>query len=74
MDKPDVTPEQVLDDADLLQECKAQNEKLVEYLQRPEVLRRFLEHATGTAETCAEATKENEEKIGFKCVARCWWY
>ena len=68
-----MTPEQVLDDEDLLQECKSKNEKLVEYLRRPEVLRRFLEHATGTAETCAEATKKNEEKIGFKCVACCLW-
>lgn len=68
MDKQNVTPEEVLDDADLLQECKAQNQKLVDYLQNPKVLSHILGYVVGSTEVTVPDTPENEEKIGFKCV------
>ncbi|OLL23393.1 Extragenic suppressor of kinetochore protein 1 [Neolecta irregularis DAH-3] len=43
LDKPDVTLEEILDEDDLLQECKAHNTKLIEYLRDPNVLGRLLD-------------------------------
>ncbi|KAK0549683.1 hypothetical protein OC845_003021 [Tilletia horrida] len=66
LEKPNVTVEEVLDDADLLQECKSQNNKLVEFLQQPRVIKRLLEHVVGTAEVTGEGGTEWEEKVRFK--------
>ena len=44
LDKPDTTLEELLDDADLLQELKQHNTKLIEYLRAENVLRRLLEY------------------------------
>lgn len=46
----DVALEAILDDDDLLNECKAQNTRLIEYLQRTDVLRRLLGYACGQIE------------------------
>ncbi|KAK0535374.1 hypothetical protein OC834_001539 [Tilletia horrida] len=66
LEKPNVTVEEVLDDADLLQECKSQNSKLVEFLQQPRVAKRLLEHVVGTAEVTGDGGLEWEEKVRFK--------
>ncbi|EJU00801.1 SAPS-domain-containing protein [Dacryopinax primogenitus] len=47
LEKPDVPVESILEDEDLLQECKSQNARLVQYLQRPDVLRTLFGYVTG---------------------------
>lgn len=44
LDKPDVPVEEVLDEADLLQELKENNTKLIEYLRDDNVLKRLLDY------------------------------
>ena len=44
LDKSDVTLEELLDEADLIQELKQHNTKLIEYLRDENVLRRLLEY------------------------------
>ncbi|TFY55298.1 hypothetical protein EVJ58_g8333, partial [Rhodofomes roseus] len=50
LDKEDVSLEAILDEDDLLQECKAQNTRLVNYFQRMDVLQRLLGYVTGQIE------------------------
>ncbi|XP_046389497.1 serine/threonine-protein phosphatase 6 regulatory subunit 3-A isoform X2 [Ischnura elegans] len=38
LDKKDVTLRELLDEEDVLQECRAQNKKLIEFLIRPEIM------------------------------------
>lgn len=66
LDKPNVTLEEVFDEEDLLQECKNQNSKLIDYLQQPRVLKRLLEHVVGTAVVGGVGGKDWEEKVWFK--------
>lgn len=66
LDKPNVTVEDLLDEDDLLQECKSQNNKLVEYLSQPRVVKRLFEHVVGLAEVSGPGGKEWEEKVRFK--------
>ncbi|KAJ7633140.1 SIT4 phosphatase-associated protein-domain-containing protein [Roridomyces roridus] len=47
LDKEDVSVESILDEDDLLQECKAQNTRLIDYFQRVDVLQRLLAYVTG---------------------------
>lgn len=42
--------EAILDEDDLLQECKAQNTRLIDYFQRVDVLQRLLGYVTGQIE------------------------
>ncbi|OCH93828.1 SAPS-domain-containing protein [Obba rivulosa] len=58
LDKEDVSLEAILDEDDLLQECKAQNTRLSEYFQRVDVLQRLFGYVTGQI--------EGEEKGRFK--------
>ena len=44
LDKEDVSLETILDEDDLLQECKAQNTRLIDYFQRLDVLQRLLDN------------------------------
>ncbi|CAG8596141.1 1259_t:CDS:10, partial [Dentiscutata heterogama] len=44
LDKEDLTLEELLDEDDLLQECKAHNNKLVEYLRDPIILSQLLNY------------------------------
>ena len=53
--------EAILDEDDLLQECKAQNTRLIDYFQRSDVLQRLLGYVTGQI--------EGEDRGRFKCVA-----
>ncbi|WFD42931.1 hypothetical protein MPSI1_001582 [Malassezia psittaci] len=66
LDKPDVALEDVLNESDLLQECKSNNTKLVAYLKQPKVLRRLLDYVVGAVEVEEVATNANWEKIAFK--------
>ncbi|KAH9931705.1 SAPS-domain-containing protein [Epithele typhae] len=56
--KDEVSLEAILDEDDLLQECKAQNAKLINYFSRVDVLHRLLGYVTGQI--------EGDEKGGFK--------
>ena len=60
LDKEDISLEAILDEDDLLQECKSQNTRLIEYFGRPDVLKQLLGYVTGQT--------ESEEKARFKCV------
>jgi hypothetical protein len=44
LEKPDVTPEEVLEESDLIQELKQHNTKLLEFLRDEKVLKKLLEH------------------------------
>lgn len=55
LDKEDVALEAILDEDDLLQECKAQNTRLIDYFQRVDVLQRLLGYVTGQIEGGSEA-------------------
>ncbi|KAI0345113.1 SAPS-domain-containing protein [Trametopsis cervina] len=50
LDKEDVSLEAILDEDELLQECKAQNTRLIDYFQRVDVLQRLLGYVTGQME------------------------
>ncbi|EJF66213.1 SAPS-domain-containing protein [Dichomitus squalens LYAD-421 SS1] len=50
LDKEDVALEAILDEDDLLQECKAQNTRLIDYFSRVNVLQRLLGYVTGQIE------------------------
>ena len=50
LDKEDVSLEAILDEDDILQECKAQNTRLIDYFQRVDVLQRLLGYVTGEIE------------------------
>ncbi|KAK0211682.1 SIT4 phosphatase-associated protein-domain-containing protein [Armillaria fumosa] len=53
LDKEDVSLEAILDEDELLQECKSQNTRLIDYFQRMDVLQRLLGYVTGQIE-CEE--------------------
>jgi serine/threonine-protein phosphatase 6 regulatory subunit 3 len=61
LDKEDVVLEAILDEDDLIQECKAQNNRLIDYFGRVDVLHKLLGYVTGQI--------ESEEKGKFKSVA-----
>lgn len=50
LDRDDVALEAILDEDELLQECKAQNTRLIDYFQRADVLKRLLGYVTGQIE------------------------
>ena len=60
LDKEDVSLEAILDEDELLQECKGQNTRLIDYFQRVDVLQRLLGYVTGQI--------ESEERGRFKCA------
>lgn len=47
LNKDDISLEAILDEDDLLQECKAQNTRLIDYFQRIDVLHRLMGYVTG---------------------------
>jgi len=51
LDKGDVSVEAILDEDDLLQECKAQNTRLIDYFGRDNVLQTLLGYVTGQVES-----------------------
>ncbi|KAF0302056.1 Serine/threonine-protein phosphatase 6 regulatory subunit 3 [Amphibalanus amphitrite] len=58
LDKEDATLEQLLDEDDVIQECKAQNSKVVEFLTRPEVLSALVERLVTEPPAGAELTTQ----------------
>ena len=58
LDKPDVTLEEILGEDDLLQECKAHNTKLIEYLRDPKILSKLLNYII--------ADEQVDDKAKFK--------
>jgi hypothetical protein len=60
LDKEDVALEAILDEDDLIQECKAQNTRLIDYFGRVDVLHKLLGYVTGQI--------ESEKKGMFKSV------
>ena len=62
LDKEDVSLEAILDEDELLQECKAQNTRLIDYFQRVDVLQRLLGYVTGQIEA--------EDRGRFRCVPK----
>ncbi|KAF8801647.1 SAPS-domain-containing protein [Phlegmacium glaucopus] len=58
LDKEDVVLEAILDEDDLIQECKAQNTRLIDYFGRVDVLHKLLGYVTGQI--------ESDEKGKFK--------
>ncbi|KAI0807835.1 SAPS-domain-containing protein [Fomes fomentarius] len=50
LDKEEVSLEAILDEDDLLQECKAQNTRLIDYFSRVDVLQRLFGYVTGQIE------------------------
>jgi serine/threonine-protein phosphatase 6 regulatory subunit 3 len=57
LDKEDVALEAILDEDDLLQECKTQNTRLIDYFQRVDVLKKLLAYVTGQIEGEEGGTK-----------------
>ena len=52
LDKDDISLlEAILDEDDLLQECKSQNTRLINYFRRVDVLQRLLAYVSGEIET-----------------------
>lgn len=66
LDKPGLTIEDLLDEDDLLQECKAQNGKLVDFLSQTRVIKRLFEHVVGIADVSGPGGSQWEEKVRFK--------
>ncbi|KAJ3432307.1 serine/threonine-protein phosphatase 6 regulatory subunit [Anaeramoeba flamelloides] len=61
LEKEEFTFEELLDEEDLLQECRYGNKSLVEYLSKPEIVKKTLQYLL------VEATGENvSEKVKFK--------
>ena len=61
LDKPDVTLEEILEEADLIQELKQSNSKLIEFLRDENVLRRLLEYVTAPQAPRPEEDDDAEE-------------
>ena len=66
LDKPDVTLEEILGEDDLLQECKAHNTKLIEYLRDPKILSKLLNYII--------ADEQVDDKAKFKYCKSLYLY
>uniref|UniRef100_A0A672ZLF5 Protein phosphatase 6, regulatory subunit 3 n=1 Tax=Sphaeramia orbicularis TaxID=375764 RepID=A0A672ZLF5_9TELE len=60
LEKEDVTLTEVMDEDDVLQECKAQNHKLVDFLLRPQCMEDLVTYIT------QEPSPDVEEKVKYK--------
>jgi len=47
LDRGDFTVEEFVDEADVIQEVKSLNRRVIEYIQQPDVLKKIVELATG---------------------------
>ncbi|CAI2165053.1 12776_t:CDS:10 [Funneliformis geosporum] len=65
LDKEDLTLEELLDEDDLIQECKAHNNKLIEYLRDPVILSQLLNYIVLSCEIWAicEAVIDNADLL-----------
>eukprot|EP00002_Diphylleia_rotans_P030491 TRINITY_DN626_c0_g1_i1.p1 TRINITY_DN626_c0_g1~~TRINITY_DN626_c0_g1_i1.p1 ORF type:complete len:640 (+),score=147.50 TRINITY_DN626_c0_g1_i1:45-1964(+) len=62
LDKPDVTVEEILQDDDLLQECKGHNRKLIDFLSRPSTLEAVFSYAFAGAAVGQETDPNLEDR------------
>lgn len=75
LEKPDATLEEVLDESDLLQELKAANSKLIEFLREENILRKLLEYVTAPEqprpdeEEAGEEESEDEDTLRTKSLS-----
>ncbi|XP_046827950.1 serine/threonine-protein phosphatase 6 regulatory subunit 3 isoform X1 [Vespa crabro] len=60
LNKENVTLHELMDEEDILQECKSQNKKLVEYLARPDVMEELVMLTT------KEPSMDIEERLRYK--------
>ncbi|XP_078000119.1 serine/threonine-protein phosphatase 6 regulatory subunit 3-like isoform X2 [Glandiceps talaboti] len=60
LDKEDVTLNELLEEDDVLQECKAQNRKLIDFLTKPEIMEEMVNLVI------QEPTEDIEEKLRYK--------
>lgn len=65
LEKEDVTLTEVMDEEDVLQECKAQNRKLVDFLVRPQCMEDLVTFIT------QEPGNDMDEKLKYKWVGPC---
>ncbi|KTW25981.1 hypothetical protein T552_03255 [Pneumocystis carinii B80] len=68
---PDVTLEEVLDEEELLQECKSHNPKLIEYLREPDVLHKLLRYII--REDLDEKAKQKYPYIAYEVLSCEIW-
>uniref|UniRef100_A0A5F9DQH5 Protein phosphatase 6 regulatory subunit 2 n=1 Tax=Oryctolagus cuniculus TaxID=9986 RepID=A0A5F9DQH5_RABIT len=66
LDKEHVTLQELMDEDDLLQECKAQNRKLLDFLCRQQCMEELVGLIT------QDPPLDMEEKVRFKYVLRLW--
>lgn len=66
LDKEDVTLRELMDEDDTLQECKAQNRKLLDFLCRQQCMEELVSLIT------QDPPLDMEEKVRFKYVLRPW--
>lgn len=60
LNKEDVTLHELMDEEDVLQECKVQNKKLIDYLIRPDVMEELVTLTT------VEPSGDVDEKVRYK--------
>ncbi|OAX34190.1 SAPS-domain-containing protein [Rhizopogon vinicolor AM-OR11-026] len=73
LDKEDVSLEAILDEDDLLQECKSQNTRLIDYFQRVDVLKRLLGYVTGEIEGEEESRRFKYPYIATEVLCSEIW-
>lgn len=73
LDKEDVSLEAILDEDELIQECKAQNTRLIDYFQRVDVLQRLLGYVSGRIEGEDERTREKYPYIATEVLCSDIW-
>lgn len=67
LEKEDVTLHELMDEDDVLQECKAQNRKLLDFLCRPQCMEELVSLVT------RDPPLDMDEKVRFKYVLRWYW-
>ena len=70
LDKAEVSLEAILDEDNLLQECKTQNTRLVDYFSRVDVLQRLFGYVSGNIE--AEGMSKYKSVVYIYRPAYCW--
>ncbi|XP_064629583.1 serine/threonine-protein phosphatase 6 regulatory subunit 3-like isoform X2 [Lineus longissimus] len=60
LEKEDVTLQELMDEDDVLQECKAQNRKLLDMLVRPDIMEELVNFIT------QEPVEDTDEKVRYK--------
>ncbi|XP_046551298.1 serine/threonine-protein phosphatase 6 regulatory subunit 3-like isoform X1 [Haliotis rubra] len=68
LDKEDVTLRELMDEDDILQECKAQNRKLIEFIIQPENMEEMVQLIT------KDPPDDVDEKMRFKPDTLCFRY